>query len=129
MQVGAAKGVDCWGPVLNLNRDPRWGRNGESGSEDPYLTSQYALMFTLGFQNGSAAAGAGVANDVGDFESPFFPGVATLKHWNANSLEDSDGFTRHNYNANVSLYTLQDAYFRAFRTAVREGDVRGLMCS
>ena len=28
--------LDCWGPVINLNRDPRWGRNGEGGLEDPY---------------------------------------------------------------------------------------------
>jgi beta-glucosidase len=21
--------LDCWGPVINLGRDPRWGRNGE----------------------------------------------------------------------------------------------------
>ena len=35
--LGVAKGLDCWGPVINLNRDPRWGRNGEGGSEDPFL--------------------------------------------------------------------------------------------
>ena len=35
--VGAAKGLDCWGPVININHDPRWGRNGEAGSEDPLL--------------------------------------------------------------------------------------------
>ena len=22
--LGVAKGLDCWGPVVNLNRDPRW---------------------------------------------------------------------------------------------------------
>ena len=27
-------GLDCWGPVLNINRDPRWGRHGEGGTED-----------------------------------------------------------------------------------------------
>ena len=31
--AGVAKGIDCWGPVVNLNRDPRWGRNGEGGAE------------------------------------------------------------------------------------------------
>ena len=27
-----------WGPTINLNRDPRWGRNGETASESPNLT-------------------------------------------------------------------------------------------
>ncbi len=26
-------GLDCWSPVINLNRDPRWGRNAEGGAE------------------------------------------------------------------------------------------------
>ena len=75
--------------------------------------SQYALGFTLGFQNGSGTnmrhgVGSGAADR--DLESPFYPGVATLKHWDANSLEKSDGFTRHTYDANVSLYSLQVRY-------------------
>ncbi len=45
-----AWGLDCWGPVVNLNRDPRWGRNGEGGAEDPYLMGEYAAAFTRGFQ-------------------------------------------------------------------------------
>jgi beta-glucosidase-like glycosyl hydrolase len=48
--VGVAKGLDCWGPVVNLNRDPRWGRNGEGGAEDPYLMGEYAAAYTKGFQ-------------------------------------------------------------------------------
>ena len=64
-----AKGLDCWGPVLNLARDPRWGRNGEAGSEDPYLTSQFSLGYTLGFQNGTA----------GTMPGDFLRGIVTLK--------------------------------------------------
>ena len=48
--VGVAQGLDCWGPVVNLNRDPRWGRNGEGGAEDPYVMGEYAAAFTRGFQ-------------------------------------------------------------------------------
>ena len=111
--------LDCWGPVLNLARDPRWGRNGESGSEDPYLTSQFSLGYTLGFQNGTAA----------DLPGRFLRGIVTLKHWDANTLESSDGFTRHSFNANVSNFVLQDSYLPAFRTAIREGGARGIMCA
>lgn len=100
--IGGAMGTDCWGPVLNLARDPRWGRNGEAGSEDPYLMGQYAIAATAGFQNGSAIAPAYPG-------LPFYRGVVTLKHWAANTLEDSDGYTRHTFDANVSNFILQDA--------------------
>ena len=39
-----------WAPVINLVRDPRWGRNIETPGEDPYLTGQYAINFVRGFQ-------------------------------------------------------------------------------
>ena len=29
-------GVSAWGPNLNIYRDPRWGRNVEVPSEDPF---------------------------------------------------------------------------------------------
>ncbi|GAB3144249.1 hypothetical protein GCM10027258_32520 [Amycolatopsis stemonae] len=35
-------GLNLWAPVVNLLRDPRWGRNEEGYSEDPYLTGRLA---------------------------------------------------------------------------------------
>ena len=35
-------GSTFWTPVINIVRDPRWGRNIESAGEDPFLTGQYA---------------------------------------------------------------------------------------
>jgi beta-glucosidase-like glycosyl hydrolase len=61
--VGAAKGLDCWGPVININHDPRWGRNGEAGSEDPLLKGVYATQWALGFQSGSGTK-SGFIDDV-----------------------------------------------------------------
>jgi beta-glucosidase len=37
-------------PVLDLARDPRWGRTEECYSEDPYLTSRLAMAAVFGFQ-------------------------------------------------------------------------------
>jgi beta-D-xylosidase 4 len=45
----------------------------------------------------------------------------TLKHWDAYSLEDSDGATRHNFNAIVDNATLADTYWPAFKASVQEG--------
>jgi beta-D-xylosidase 4 len=120
--LGLANGLDCWGPVINLARDPRWGRNGEAGSEDPYLMSAFGLAYTLGFQNGTNDA-----SQLTTSSSRFFQGLVTLKHWDANTLEDSDGYTRHTFDSNISNFVLQDSYLPAFRAAVVEGGARGIM--
>jgi hypothetical protein len=101
--------------VINLGRDPRWGRNGEAGPECPYLMSQYSSSFTLGFQRGEVSRLP--RNSFAEItpNPPLLRGVVTIKHWDGNSLEDSDGFTRHTFNDNVSDFVLADSYFPAFR--------------
>ena len=37
--------------------------------------------------------------------------MVTLKHWDAYSLEDADGFTRHNFDAKISPFELADTYW------------------
>ena len=81
---GHGAGLECWGPVLNMNRDPRWGRNGEGGTEDPYVMSQLGVQWTLGLQEGDSAVAAEASN-------PYTLVAVTLKHYDGNSLEDSDG--------------------------------------
>ncbi|HTX26024.1 MAG TPA: glycoside hydrolase family 3 N-terminal domain-containing protein, partial [Streptosporangiaceae bacterium] len=39
------------GPTINIDRDPRWGREFESYTEDPYLNSQTAVGFIDGVQS------------------------------------------------------------------------------
>lgn len=43
-------GIDYWSPTVNMQRDPRWGRNQEVPGEDPMLTGQYAANFVRGLQ-------------------------------------------------------------------------------
>lgn len=42
----------CWtfSPMLDITRDPRWGRIAESPGEDPYLASLFAEAFVQGYQ-------------------------------------------------------------------------------
>ncbi|OPA79419.1 beta-glucosidase [Paenibacillus selenitireducens] len=40
-------------PMVDLVRDPRWGRVMESTGEDPYLNSEFARAFVRGFQGDS----------------------------------------------------------------------------
>src|SRR3954447_20057844 len=43
-------GLNLWAPVVNLLREPRWGRNEEGYSEDPTLTSAMATAYGSGMQ-------------------------------------------------------------------------------
>ena len=84
-------------------------------SEAPLINGRFGAAYTRGLQQGEDAARLKV--------------VVTLKHWAAYSLENSDGWRRYNFSANVSQYALQTTYFPAFRMAVQQGGAKGVMCS
>lgn len=44
----------CWAfsPMVDISRDPRWGRIAEGAGEDPYLGSQISKAMVMGYQNG-----------------------------------------------------------------------------
>ncbi len=50
-QEASADGI-CWtySPMVDISRDPRWGRIAESAGEDAYLGSQIAKAFVAGYQ-------------------------------------------------------------------------------
>jgi beta-glucosidase-like glycosyl hydrolase len=108
-------GLDVWSPNINIAREPRWGRNCEVCSEDPLVNGFFGQLYSQGVQGG---------------EDPnHLKTVVTLKHWDAYSLEDSDGFTRNNFNAIVSPFALADTYWPAFKQSVQIGGAKGVMCS
>jgi beta-glucosidase len=45
-------GLQLWAPVVNLLRDPRWGRNEEGYSEDPLLTGAISTAYGSGMEGG-----------------------------------------------------------------------------
>ena len=55
--------------------------------------------------------------------------TACCKHFVANSLENWNNATRHNFDADVSQSDLQNYYLPAFRGCVMEGGAQGVMCS
>lgn len=131
--VGATVGVEArafmnagnafstfWAPVINLAREPRWGRNIETPGEDPYLSGEYATAFVQGMQ-----------------ESPEDPShiqaSACCKHYAANEMEHStvagETWTRHNFSADITMQDLVDSYLAPFQACVEKGKVSGLMCS
>ncbi|KAL4160708.1 hypothetical protein PRNP1_001270 [Phytophthora ramorum] len=112
---GPHLGLDCWSPNININRDPRWGRNMETPSEDPLVNGKYGVAYTRGLQEGK--------------DSRFLQAVVTLKHYVAYSYENYGGVDRMQFDAIVSPYDFADTYFPAFRTSVVDGNAKGIMCS
>jgi hypothetical protein len=113
-------GLDCWSPNIGVVRDPRWGRNLETPSEDPAVCGSFGVEVTKGLQESKS-------------DPRFVQAVVTLKHFDANSLEGNWGpggtITRHTCDAKISQYDLHDTYLPAFRQSVVEGKALGVMCS
>lgn len=58
----AAQGVHwTFAPMIDIARDPRWGRIAESLGEDPYLTGALGVAMIQGFQGDSLEAAAAIA--------------------------------------------------------------------
>lgn len=93
------------GPGVNIYRSPLCGRSYEYMGEDPYLTSEMAKHYIMGIQS------RGV--------------IATIKHFAANNQE----WNRHHVSSEVDERTLNEIYFPAFRTAVKEARVGAVMDS
>ena len=114
-------GLDCWSPNIGIVRDPRWGRNLETPSEDPLVCGSFGSDVTTGLQHGEQR------------DERFLQAIVTLKHFDANSLEGDWGpkgtITRHTVDANISQYDLFSTYLPAFKQSVLEGDAKGVMCS
>jgi len=105
-----------WAPVINIVREPRWGRNLETPGEDPFVSGQYAKYFVSGFQTAP--------------EAPYMiQASACCKHFVANELDNWNGTDRDHMNAIVSPQDLQDSYLPPFQACVEQGRVSGIMCS
>ena len=114
--MNATQGQTYWAPVVNIVRDPRWGRNLETPGEDPFVAGEYAVNFVQGFQRAR--------------EDPYLlQASACCKHFVANELEATNGTDRYSFNAIVSQQDLVDSYLPPFQACVEEGEVSGVMCS
>ena len=91
------------GPGVNIYRTPLNGRNFEYMGEDPYLSSKMVVPYIQGLQS------CGVA--------------ACVKHFALNNNEEF----RHQVNVIVSDRALHEIYLPAFRAAVVDGKVWGVM--
>ena len=102
-QLGVHQGL---APVLDVVRDPRWGRVDECISEDPYLVGTVGTAFVRGLQQ------AGIH--------------ATLKHFLSYSGSQAG---RNHAPVHAGPRELADVYLPPFEMAIRDGGAKSVMNS
>jgi beta-glucosidase len=95
-------------PVLDVARDPRWGRTEETFGEDPYLASRLGVAYVRGMQGDDLRSGV----------------AATGKHFLAYGA--SEGGLNH-APAHVGPRELREVYARPFAAAIREAGLASVM--
>ena len=100
-------------PVVDVAREPRWGRVEETYGEDPYLVSRLGIAAVRGFQ--------GKRN----FRDKRHV-LATLKHFVGHGQPESG---MNCAPANVSMRVLRETFLYTFREALREAGAVTLMAS
>jgi beta-glucosidase len=91
-------------PMVDIARDPRWGRIVEGAGEDPYLGSRMAVAQVAGYQGGNTLRPGAL--------------MATAKHFGAYGA----AIGGRDYNsADLSERTLQEVYLPPFYAAARAG--------
>ncbi len=100
-------------PVVDVAREPRWGRVEETYGEDPYLVSRLGIAAVRGFQGDK------------NFRDKQHV-LATLKHFVGHGQPESG---MNCAPSNVSLRVLQETFLYTFKEALREAGAVTLMAS
>ncbi|MGB6175702.1 MAG: glycoside hydrolase family 3 N-terminal domain-containing protein, partial [Methylocella sp.] len=105
----AADGIAViFAPMLDIARDPRWGRIAEGPGEDPWVGAEFAKAKVRGFQGAGLPEGLAGAGAV----------AATAKHFCGYGAALAG---RDYASADVSERLLHEVYLPPFATAVAEG--------
>ncbi|WFE49977.1 glycoside hydrolase family 3 protein [Micromonospora sp. WMMD1155] len=103
-------GLNLWAPVVNLLRDPRWGRNEEGYSEDPVLTAAMSTAYGSGMTGG---------------DPDHLKSAPTLKHYLAYNNELRRDVT----SSNVPPRVLNEYDRAAFKPALAADAATGVMAA
>jgi len=103
--VGVHQGLS---PVLDVVRDPRWGRNEETFGEDPYLVASIGVAYVKGLQGSNLREGI----------------IATPKHFAAHGFSEGG---RNRAPVHVPPRELREVYLFPFEAAVKEANAWSIM--
>ena len=112
-EMASAGDEQAFTPVLDLARDPRWGRTEETYGEDPYLGSRIGVAAIEGLQGPN-------------FLIDRHHVLATAKHFAAHGEPEGGTNTAP---ANYSERVIRESFLAAFRAAVQEAQVGSVMAS
>ena len=101
----SADGINwTFSPMVDISRDPRWGRVAEGGGEDPYLGSQMAKSMVFGYQGKDLS----LKNTI----------LACVKHFALYGAPDAG----RDYNTvDMSHVRMYNEYFPPYKAAVDAG--------
>lgn len=108
--TGEKKGLIYRAPVINVSRNPYWGRINECYGEDPFLTGRIGVAYVKGLQ--------------GD-DPKYLKLVSTLKHFAVNNVERN----RQALSATVSERMLHEFWLPHFKDCIVEGGAQSIMAS
>ena len=111
--------LDFYSPTINLEHDPRWGRNDETYSEDPLLTADIAAQFVNGME-GKSQTGQLLGQGAGYYKT-----LTTIKHYAANNSE----VNRRTGSSDMDDRTLREYYTDQFRRIVQQAHPGSIMSS
>jgi len=93
-----------YSPMVDISRDPRWGRTAEGAGEDPYLGAAMARAYILGYQGDDLSKPGQVA--------------ASVKHFAAYGAAEAG---REYNTTDMSEITLRQIYLPPYESAVKAG--------
>jgi len=105
LAVGVRQGLS---PVLDVARDPRWGRMEETFGEDPYLIARMGVAYVRGLQ------GDDISNGV----------ISTVKHFAGYGKPEAG---LNHAPSDIPPRMLREVYLYPFEKAVREGGAFSVM--
>lgn len=104
---GATQGL---APVLDVVRDPRWGRTEETYGEDPYLISKIGTAYVKGLQGNDLTEGV----------------LATAKHFLGYGASEGG---MNQAPVHINARELREIYGRPFEAVIKEADLGSIMNS
>jgi beta-glucosidase len=105
LAIGARQGL---APVLDVARDPRWGRVEETFGEDPTLVSHFGMAYVRGLQSKTLAEGV----------------MATAKHFVGHSLPQGG---LNCAPVHIGMREIYQDYLAPFQAVIREAKLASIM--